>query len=113
MIEHYRFGAITVDARTYRKDLKIIRGEVVPDWWRKEGHEVDVDDLRDVFTAKPEILVIGTGDSGRMETSPSLRSALADANIRLIEAPTAEASRTFNRLLKEGKDVAGAFHLTC
>jgi hypothetical protein len=34
-------------------------------------------------------------------------------NLDIITGKTAEATDSFNRLCAEGKDVAGAFHLTC
>jgi hypothetical protein len=86
---------------------------VIPDWWRREGHSVEEADVDDVIAAKPGILVVGMGDPGRMQVRGSLRSALADAGISLVEEPTASALHTFNRLSAEGEDVAGIFHLTC
>jgi hypothetical protein len=34
-------------------------------------------------------------------------------NIKVIVEKTSEAVKSFNRLCGQGKDVAGAFHLTC
>jgi hypothetical protein len=38
---------------------------------------------------------------------------LQNHQIKVIAQTTADATTTFNRLAAEGKDVAGAFHLTC
>lgn len=113
MIQDYQFGSMTVAGKTYRQDLKIIRGEVLPRWWRNEGHTVDVNDVADIFAARPDFLVVGQGKPGHMQVTGTLRSALQEAGIELIEEPTAAALMTFNRLQREGKNVAGAFHLTC
>jgi hypothetical protein len=113
MIEKYSFGRMTVDGREYRKDLKIIQGRVVSDWWRKQGHLVDAADLEDVLSAKPSILVVGMGDSGLMKPAETLRTCLAESGMELRASPTAEALKVFNRLASEGENVAGAFHLTC
>jgi hypothetical protein len=43
MIERYSFGNIIVKGETYTNDIKIILGKVVPEWWRRSGHFVDVD----------------------------------------------------------------------
>ena len=32
-------------------DLKIIGGKIVENWWRKEGHHVDVGDVTDILAA--------------------------------------------------------------
>jgi hypothetical protein len=113
MIEKYRFGSITVSGRQYTSDLKIIHGQVHSDWWRKNGHLVDIDDVVDIIGEKPDYLVIGSGSSGLMKVNGPLQEYLADCGIRLITEPTSIAVETFNQLYGEGKDIAGGFHLTC
>ena len=44
-VEHYSFGRITIDGKTYTSDVIVIKGEV-RSWWRKEGHRVALDDIR-------------------------------------------------------------------
>ena len=113
MIEAYSFGSMTIAGKRYGKDLKILRGEVRDNWWRKEGHRVDVGDVEDILEASPDVLVVGMGANGLMRVSDKLKKALTERGIQLIGQPSAEAARTFNKLHDEGKDVAGAFHLTC
>jgi len=113
MIESYRFGEIVVLGKTYRRDLKIIKGRVYPDWWRKEGHLLQPEDLEDVWRASPEILVVGTGASGVMRVDPRTAEKAKALGIVLEAYPTAKAAERFNQLFKEGREVAGAFHLTC
>jgi len=113
MIEKYRFGSITVLGRQYTSDLKIINGQVHSDWWRKNGHVVDIDDVADIIEEKPDYLVIGSGSSGLMKVNDQLKAYLTDCGIRLIAEPTSTAIETFNQLYGEGKDIAGGFHLTC
>ena len=114
MIEHYATGSyMTVDGHNYRRDLKIIRGQVTGNWWRKQGHRLDTEDIADILSAKPEMLVIGTGYAGNMRIPDSVRAAIENQNISVVAAETAKAVSIFNRLNGEGKNVAGAFHLTC
>jgi len=113
IIEEYHFGVIRVEGETYRNDVKIVDGKVVPKWWRKRGHVFDVRDVRDVLTARPAVLVCGTGSSGMARVSEALARRLATEGITLHTLPTAQAVETFNRLEEEGIAVAGAFHLTC
>ncbi len=112
-IEEYRFGRITIDNKPYGSDLKIIQGTVVPKWWRREGHRVTVEDVEDVLAAKPRVFVVGTGQPGRMRVDVELAEVLGELGIELVEEPTDQAVRTFNRLLRQGISVAAAFHLTC
>ena len=114
MIDHYATGSyMTVDGNTYHQDLKIIRGQVKANWWRKQGHRLDTEDISDILSAKPEMLVVGTGYAGNMRIPDSVRSAIENHDIRIVAEETAKAVSSFNRLNSEGKDVAGAFHLTC
>lgn len=113
MIEHYRIGSMTIDGRAYQNDLKIINGEVISNWWRKDGHWADLEDMSDILAAEPDILVVGTGSPGRMNLSEELRKVLTERKIRLVEESTDEAIHSFNGFWEAGRKVAGAFHLTC
>jgi hypothetical protein len=113
MIEQYSFGSITILGRQYSSDLKIINGQVHSDWWRKTGHSVDLDDIPDILSAKPDYLVIGSGSSGLMKVSDDLRQHLEEIGVEVIVEPTPKAMGTFNLMYEDDKKVAGAFHLTC
>jgi hypothetical protein len=114
MIDQYTTGShLVVKGNLYRKDLKIIRGEVIDNWWRQEGHRLATADIDDILAARPQVLVIGTGYAGNMRVPDTVRQSLKDLQIDVIAQTTADATATFNRLFDEGKDVAGAFHLTC
>jgi hypothetical protein len=114
MIEHYSTGSyMMVGGTKYYRDLKIIQGRVKDNWWRKEGHRVDDEDIRDILSAKPKVLVIGTGYAGNMRVPQTLFTKLEAENIKVIVKRTSEATKTFNSLFDRGNDVAGAFHLTC
>lgn len=114
-ITGYRFGSISIDGRDFNKDLKIIKGTIFPEWWRKQGHLLQLDDIADVMAAKPHTLIVGTGASGLMKIAPGLKEALAEEGIRLETLPSELAVQRFNELVDmEGLDrVALAIHLTC
>ena len=67
MIDDYQFGSMKIAGKKYRNDLKIINGQVIADWWRKEGHSVEEADVEDIIQAKPDIVVVGMGKPGRMQ----------------------------------------------
>lgn len=113
MIESYSFGRMRIQGRDYTSDLKIVKGRVIPDWWRKKGHTVMVEDVADLLTAKPAVLVIGKGRPGLLRLDQDLRKKLDNEGIELVELGTGKASAHFNRLLNEGVQVAGGFHLSC
>lgn len=113
MIERYAFGSIIIQGKQYTSDLKIIDGQVHPDWWRKSGHTVNVAQIEDILNAKPDYLIIGSGSFGMMKLSDQLKQHLIDCGVNVIEAPISTAIHTFNRMYADGKNVAAAFHLTC
>lgn len=112
-VERYSFGEMVVDGRRYTSDLIILPdGKVLPNWWRRAGHEVCAEDLRDIIASKPDILVLGTGFSGLVKVKDDALKALGEAGIELIAKPTREAWRIYNELA-EKRRVCVAFHLTC
>ncbi len=111
-IEHYSFGKITIDGKTYTSDVIIYPGRVDASWWRKEGHNLQVIDLTDVIKAKPQVLVIGTGSSGVMKVPKETISHLGSKDIEVHVERTEKAVELFNKLQKD-KIVIAALHLTC
>ncbi|MBU0687267.1 MAG: hypothetical protein KKB81_05390 [Candidatus Margulisbacteria bacterium] len=112
MIDHYSFGQITIDGKAYTSDVIIYPDHVNPSWWRKEGHNLQIEDLTEVITAKPDTLIIGTGASGVMDVSEKVKQAIAQKGIKLIVEKTGEACKIYNKLKSSGKVIA-ALHLTC
>lgn len=113
MIDNYSFGKIVISGTTYTSDIKIKKGEVVTEWWRRTGHIVGIDDIGDLLEIKPNFLILGTGSPGFMKADTQLRSQLQQHKIELIEEPTEKAVEIFNELMAQKKNVAAGFHLTC
>jgi hypothetical protein len=112
MIDSYEFGRIVINGKRYDSDLIVFSDKVRSGWWRKEGHRLHVEDLKEVLEVKPEVLVVGTGYSGLMTVPPETRKYIESKGIELMVQKTTEACETFNRLVKSRKVVA-ALHLTC
>jgi hypothetical protein len=113
MIDSYRFGQIVVGGQSYQSDLLIFPDRVEADWWRMQGHELAVEDLTKVLAEPPEVLVVGTGRYGRMKVLSETEQALASQGVRLVDQPTQQACETYNQLVKVGRRVVAALHLTC
>ncbi len=111
-VEHYGFGVIRLDGREFRHDV-IVYGDFVKKWWRKEGHRVQLEDVEDLFELKPDVVVIGTGYYGVMKVDSDVIEKLREEGIEVICEESKRAVETYNKLLKEGKKVALAIHLTC
>jgi hypothetical protein len=94
-IDTYSFGTIVIDGKRYSKDVIIYPGRVFSPWWRKEGHLLQLDDLSEVITEKPDVLIDELGALG----------------IDVRPEKTTKAVTVFNSL--SGKKVVAALHLTC
>ncbi len=110
MIESYEFGKIKIAGKVYTSDVIVFPGRVLSNWWRKEGHKLSVEDLKEIIDFKPEVLIVGTGYYGRMEVPEETKKFLEKNGIELMYAPTQQAVKIFNEITKKK---AGAFHLTC
>ncbi len=112
-ISDCRFGSITIDGTRYDKDVIIHNGRVYPNWWRRKGHGLCMEDLETILDDPPSVLVIGRGHHKVMRVPEGTRSALADRGIELVDLSTPKAAQRFEELVAEGKDVSAGFHLTC
>ncbi len=111
-IDSYEFGSIVIDGQTYRTDLLIWPGQFKTDWWRLEGHLLQLPDIFEALAAEPQVLVVGTGAYGNMQIDRELKAYLKEKGIDLVAQPTREACLTLNNLAGQRR-LAAALHLTC
>jgi hypothetical protein len=111
-IENYEFGRVKIDGKTYNNDIIILPDRVVPDWWRKSGHEVHVEDIEDILREAPEVLIIGTGYYDMLRVVGDTEKQLAEIGCEIIKQNTKEAWKVFNEIANT-KRVAAALHLSC
>ncbi len=111
-IEHYSFGNITIDGQTYTSDVIIFPDRVYSSWWRKEGHLLQVTDLKDVIKAKPEVLIVGTGAYGVMKVPEQTIEHLKSNGIEAYIENTKNAVELYNKIASK-KSAIAALHLTC
>ncbi len=112
IIDSYHFGQIVISGKKYSSDVIIFPDRVRDNWWRKTGHELCLEDIAGVMTENPEVLVVGTGDSGLVKVLPEVEQVAQAQGIRLIAEGTEKACRTYNQLCQSQRVVA-ALHLTC
>jgi hypothetical protein len=110
-IAEYEFGHVVVDGRPLTRDVIVLPGRVVPNWWRKDGHSLCIEDLEGVLGELPPHLVVGTGHDARMRPRPEALQELEGRGIEVEILPTAEAVRRFGEL--DAATTAAALHLTC
>ncbi len=112
MIDSYEFGKIVINGKEYTHDVIIYPNRIDDKWWRKVGHELCIDDIKDVINEKPEVLLIGTGYNGYMKILPETKEFLESNGIKLIIEKTSKACEIYNQLFKSKRLIA-ALHLTC
>ena len=112
-IDAYTFGRIRVGGKSYGSDLILFPGRVEENWWRKQGHLLQIEDLSGLAATPFDILLIGTGAHGAMQVAEETETWLSKKGILWEVYPTGKACDRYNRLVNEGKRVVAAFHLTC
>ncbi len=110
-INSYKFGEIDINGKIYRNDI-LITGSTVHSWWRKQGHFLQPPDLEAIWEYSPELLIIGTGNSGVMEVSNEVKALCSQKGVRLKTVKTSEAVKEFNAS-SDKKNTACGLHLTC
>ena len=112
MIDSYSFGRIKIDGKEFTSDVIIFPNRVKSKWYRKEGHALHLEDIRDILEERLDVLIVGTGRYGLLSIPRDTRRELEAKGIELMAQRTGKATKTFNKLCKEKKVVA-ALHLTC
>ena len=116
MISSSSFGHMVIGEATYTADLIILPdATVLPNWRRKQGHELALEDLQAVLPLKPDMIIVGTGAHERMKIAPGLANELVSMGIELKALATDTAVTLFNTTIAQtpDKSVSGCFHLTC
>ena len=114
MIESSAFGRMSIDGQTYTSDLLIFPdGRVQDGWWRRRGHVLGVDDIMALVDDSLDLIVAGTGTSGRMRPEVDLSPFLREKGIEYIAEPNSRAIPIYNQKVTMGLKVGACFHLTC
>jgi hypothetical protein len=101
-----------ISGKIYTSDLIVYPNRIDASWWRKTGHRLCMDDIREILEEKFDVLVVGTGYWGLMEVDKEVVQHAKLAKFNLIIEKTQKAVELFNTLSNQKKTIA-AFHLTC
>lgn len=110
-IDYYDFGVIVISGKEYRHDVIITPSKVISDWWRLEGHRLQLQDVRDYILENVDCIVIGTGFNGLMRVDEEVINVFRGKEIYIDK--TNKAVSKYNELVKKGKRVLAFLHLTC
>jgi len=112
-IDYYDFGVIIINGKEYRSDVIITPKRVISDWWRLEGHRLQIPDVRDYLLEDADEVVIGTGYDGMMSVDNEVIDAFRRRGKNVHILKTREAVKLYNELVDKGKKVLAFLHLTC
>lgn len=107
----YSFGELTVDGERHTRDLIVLPSRVVPDWWRREGHSLAMEDLDGVIDDLPDRLILGCGAHHQLQPPQAVLDQLRARGVEVEAMATGEAVRRYGEL--DPERTAAALHLTC
>jgi hypothetical protein len=110
-LKDYRFGHVVVEGQPETRDLIVLPGRVVRNWWRRDGHALVLEDLDEVLDELPERLIVGMGAASQMRPDPAALARLREWGIEVECLPTDRAVIRFGEL--DPAQTAAALHLTC
>ena len=112
-IDAYSFGNMTIDGKSYRKDIIIYPDNaILCPWWRNSGHRLEIADIKTLIDMQPDLIIAGTGSPGLMAPAKGLRDILQEKGIEFVGLPTGEAIKLYNERARTHR-TGGCFHLTC
>ena len=109
-VEKFSFGKIVIDGRTYTNDLIVTPAGLITEWWRREGHVMDLEDFDSVDFGSAECVILGTGQMGVVRVADRLLRHLDSLGLRVHVARSAEAVELYNSAPDR---TILAIHLTC
>src|SRR3982074_1230692 len=108
-LAQYSFGRITVDGQLHMRDVIVVPNRVIGNWWRREGHSLQIEDLEVVLDELPQRLIVGCGADGGLRPDPAALAKLSQRGVKVEVLRTEDAVRRYGEL-DEG-DTAVALHL--
>jgi len=112
MIDEHKFGSFVVGGKSYLGDIKII-DEKVHYWLDRKKHTISYEDMNKILESEPDLIVIGSGNSGYLEMPAEVRDSILGRRIELFIDVNINAVKKYNEAVSKGRKVAALFHATC
>jgi hypothetical protein len=113
LINSTEFGSITIDGKTYDSDIIVSWDGEIKEARTFVRHLFGNNELKELIKKNPDVIIVGTGDSGFLKVSDEVRSLCKQKNVELVEMISKKAIEKFNDNLKKGKKVIVFIHITC
>ena len=112
------FGGVKINGQDYRQVLVV--GEEIEERDEKElnklygtTHRIGPWEVEKLLSNKPEVIIIGNGQSGVLEVTSEVREKIETSGVELRILLTPQAIAEFNKLYQESKRVNALIHTTC
>jgi uncharacterized protein len=102
--------AIRINDEEYSDSVALTPKDILGNWPNTPIAALTIADFAEIFEAKPEIVLLGTGSSNVFPPR-ELTFAFARNGVGLEVMDTAAAARTFNVLANESRRVAAVLYL--
>ena len=113
-INVYDFGYIDVDGVEYSRDIVISPTKgVVANWWRREGHRISIEDVKDYLFEPVDLVIFGVGFYGMVKVDEDVIEFYRSKNIDVVIKDSMKAVEEYNKAIEAGKRVLLFIHLTC
>lgn len=103
-------GLVTIVDRDFHRSLLLAPDQVVEDWPVTDVKTATVADMQAVLALKPEIFLLGTGET-QVFPSADIMATFLKLGIGIEAMTNAAAARTYSLLAGEGRRVVAAFVL--
>lgn len=110
-IDGASFGSITVDGKRYPHDVWILADGSIRR--RDRNHEFTLNEFDFLLKGKPELVIVGTGQSGCVRVDKEAAELAVKQGVRIVDDITPDSLKRYNEAADAGRRVAGAFHVTC
>lgn len=117
-INSTKFGEIVIDNKKYSQVL-IIDGVVFERDEKKleelfgTTHQIGGWEIERLLEGNPEIIIVGTGQSGALQVEEMFLERMRKADVKIITAITPEAMKIYNEKAKQDKKINALIHTTC
>ena len=109
-IQAYESGRITINEKHYQESLILSPQQMIAPWSVGSIDELQPDLLADIFALKPDVVLLGTGDT-QVFPDISILGAFAQHGLGVEVMNTGALCRTFNILVAEDRNVVAAIIL--
>lgn len=117
-INSTKFGEIIIDGKKYGQVLIIGKTVFERDEEKLQGlfdttHQIGDWEIEKLIGNSPEVVVIGTGQSGVLKVEKEFLEQMEKVNVEVMLALTPEAIKIYNQRIEKGKRVNALIHTTC